>query len=71
MLSLKGIKLASVLEKCDRAVSHIPNKVHLEAGGAPVHKLDGPLGLYGGNGSIHILWHNVTPVNNKCEGGHA
>jgi hypothetical protein len=32
----------------------------LEAGGAPVDKLDGALGLDGGNGSVDILGHDVT-----------
>ena len=35
---------------------------NLEASGTPVHKLDGPLGLDGGNGSIDILGDHVTPV---------
>ena len=34
----------------------------LETSGTPVHKLDGPLGLDGGNGSIDILGDNVSPV---------
>ena len=32
----------------------------LEAGGAPVNKLDGALGLDGGNGGVDILGNNVT-----------
>merc|ERR1719378_1826400 len=32
----------------------------LEASGAPVHKLDGALGLDGCNGSINILGDNIT-----------
>ena len=32
----------------------------LEAGGAPVHELDGALGLDGGHGSVHILWDHVA-----------
>ena len=34
----------------------------LEASGAPVHKLDGALGLDGGNRCIHILWYNIPTV---------
>ena len=34
----------------------------LEASGAPVHKLDGALGLDGGNRCIHVLWYNITAV---------
>ena len=34
----------------------------LEAGRAPVHKLDGALGLDGSNCCIHILWYNVPTV---------
>ena len=34
----------------------------LEASGAPVHKLDGALGLDGGNRRIHVLWHNIPAV---------
>merc|ERR1711948_14295 len=34
----------------------------LESGGTPVNKLDAPLGLDGGNGSVHVLGHYVTSV---------
>merc|ERR1712190_194069 len=34
----------------------------LESGGTPVDKLDAPLGLDGGNGSVHVLGHHVTSV---------
>ena len=40
----------------------------LEASGAPVHKLDTSLGLDGGNGSVDILGHHVSPV--KHAAGH-
>jgi len=39
---------------------------HLESSGAPVNKLDGSLGLDGGNGGIHILGHNITPVQHAA-----
>ena len=32
----------------------------LEASGAPIHELDGALGLDGGNCRIHILWHHIS-----------
>ena len=35
----------------------------LEPGGAPIHELDGPLGLDGGNGSVDILGHDVSTVH--------
>merc|ERR1719225_1830311 len=35
---------------------------HLETSGTPVNKLDAPLGLDGGNGSVHILGHHVSSV---------
>merc|ERR1712110_1030390 len=35
---------------------------HLEASGAPVHELDGPLGLDGGYGGVDILGDDVTSV---------
>lgn len=35
----------------------------LEAGGAPVHKLDGALGLDGGHGRVHILGHHISAVH--------
>ena len=35
---------------------------NLESSGTPVHKLDGPLGFDGGNGSIDILGDNISPV---------
>ena len=34
----------------------------LEASGTPVDKLDGPLGLDGGNSRVNVLGHNVTAV---------
>merc|ERR1712109_326923 len=34
----------------------------LESGGTPVDKLDAPLGLDGGNGSVNVLGHHVTSV---------
>ena len=34
----------------------------LEASGAPVHKLDGALGLNGGDRCIHVFWYNVSTV---------
>ena len=34
----------------------------LEASRAPVHKLDGTLGLNGGHRCVHVLWYNVTSV---------
>merc|ERR1712027_28638 len=34
----------------------------LESGGTPVNKLDASLGLDGGNGSVHVLGHNVSSV---------
>ena len=34
----------------------------LEASGTPVDKLDGPLGLDGGNGRVNVLGHNVAAV---------
>merc|ERR1712190_158356 len=34
----------------------------LESGGTPVNKLDAPLGLNGGNGSVHVLGHHVSSV---------
>ena len=32
----------------------------LEAGGAPVHELDGAFRLDGGHGCVHILGHHVA-----------
>merc|ERR1719322_2266055 len=34
----------------------------LESGGTPVNELDAPLGLDGGNGSVHVLGHHVSSV---------
>merc|ERR1719239_1281809 len=39
---------------------------NLEASGAPVHKLDAPLGLDGGNGGVDILWNHVAPVEHTA-----
>ena len=38
----------------------------LEASGAPVDELDGPLGLDGGNGSVDILGDDVTSVHHRA-----
>ncbi|CAN0344638.1 unnamed protein product, partial [Ectocarpus sp. 4 AP-2014] len=35
----------------------------LEAGGAPVHELDGALGLDGGHRGVHVLGHHVSAVH--------
>ena len=32
----------------------------LEASGAPIHELDGSLGLDGCNGRVHVLWHHIS-----------
>mmetsp|Transcript_2356 Transcript_2356/g.15753 ORF Transcript_2356/g.15753 Transcript_2356/m.15753 type:complete len:211 (-) Transcript_2356:816-1448(-) len=49
------------------------NRVHglavdpaLETSGAPVHKLDGALGLCGLDSHIHILGHHIAPVQQTC-----
>jgi hypothetical protein len=42
------------------------SKTHLETSGAPVHELDGPLGLDGGDGGIHVLGHYVTAVQHAA-----
>mmetsp|Transcript_11089 Transcript_11089/g.23779 ORF Transcript_11089/g.23779 Transcript_11089/m.23779 type:complete len:234 (-) Transcript_11089:218-919(-) len=39
---------------------------HLESSGTPVHKLDGALGLDGGNGRIHILWDDISSVQHAA-----
>jgi hypothetical protein len=41
-------------------------ETHLETSGAPVHELDGPLGLDGGDGGIHVLGHHVTAVEHAA-----
>merc|ERR1719284_49797 len=38
----------------------------LEASWAPVDELDGTLGLDGGNGSVHVLWHDITTVHHAA-----
>ena len=38
----------------------------LEASWAPVHELNGTLGLDRGNGSVHILWHHISLPNIGC-----
>merc|ERR1739836_255871 len=35
---------------------------YLKTSGTPVNKLDAPLGLDGGNGSVHVLGHHVSSV---------
>jgi len=34
----------------------------LEASWTPVDELNGTLGLDGGNGSVHVLWHDISSV---------
>ena len=38
----------------------------LEASGAPVDELDGPLGLDGGNSGVNILGDNITTVHHAA-----
>jgi len=38
---------------------------YLEAGGAPVHELDGAFGFDSGDSSIDVFRNDVTPVNTK------
>merc|ERR1719154_429842 len=39
---------------------------NLEASGAPVHKLDAPLGLDGGDGRVDVFGDNVSPVEHAA-----
>ena len=39
---------------------------NLEASGAPVDKLDGPLGLDGGDGGVDVLGHNISTVQHAA-----
>ena len=40
---------------------------HLKSCGAPVHKIDGFLGLDGGYRSVDVLWNNVSSIE-KADG---
>ena len=40
--------------------------LYLEPSGAPVHKLDAPLGLDDGDGGVDVLGHHVTPVQHAA-----
>jgi len=40
----------------------------LESSWAPVYELNGPLSLDGGNGSVDVLWHDISSVHEA--GGH-
>ena len=40
---------------------------HLKSCGAPVHKVDGFLGLDGGYGGVDVLWNNVSSIE-KADG---
>lgn len=35
---------------------------HLKSSPAPIHKLDGVLGLHGGNSLIEVFWDHVPPT---------
>jgi len=37
-----------------------------EPSGTPVHELNGPLGLDGGNGRVHILWNDIPSVQHAA-----
>ena len=39
---------------------------HFESGGAPVHELDGPLGLDGRDGGVHVFGHDVSAVQHAA-----
>ena len=39
---------------------------HLESGGAPVHKLDGPLAFDRGDCGVDILGHHISPVEHAA-----
>ena len=43
--------------------AHLVVDAALEAGGAPVHKLDGALGLDGGDRGVDVLGHHVAAVH--------
>ena len=52
-----------MLRNLELAESKVKLKfIYLEASGAPVNKLDGPLGLDYADGSIDILGDNITAV---------
>ena len=38
---------------------------YLEAGGAPIHELDGAFGFDGGDSSIDVFRNDVAPVNRR------
>jgi len=38
----------------------------LEARGAPVHELDGALGLDGAHRCVHVLWYHIAPVHHAA-----
>jgi len=38
---------------------------YLEAGGAPIHELDGTFGFDGGDSSIDVFRNDVAPVNRR------
>lgn len=68
-----GIKnLHSPVNLCQVTVRHKLRRLvadtNLETGRAPVDKLNRPLGLNAGNGSVHLLGNNVTTVEQA--GGH-
>ena len=39
---------------------------NFETSWTPVDELDGPLGLDGGNGSVDVLWDNITSVQHTA-----
>ena len=39
---------------------------NLETSWAPVNKLDGSLGLDDGNGSVNVLWNDITSVHHAA-----
>merc|ERR1719420_2794 len=51
------------LAKVMRAVCMESNSTALEASGAPVHELDGALGLDGRHRCVHVFGHHVAAVH--------
>ena len=56
--------IAKIIILLTYLLSYMSN--YLETSWAPVHKLDGPLGLDGGDGSIDILGHHITSVQHAA-----
>ena len=58
--SLRALDPVDLASLCFRLSTTCSKSVSPGASGAPVHELDGALGLDGGHCCVHVLWHHIA-----------